>query len=137
MTARRARNILLIVADQWRGDCLGAMDHPAVQTPHLDALARDGVLFRRHYSQASPCGPARASLPTGLYLHNHRQILNETPLADDLPNLARLVQRSGRVAALFGYTDTPNDPRATEAAALDLAPGTVDGRSLGCFLEGG
>lgn len=34
-----ARNVLLIIADQWRGDCLGALGHPAVRTPNLDALA--------------------------------------------------------------------------------------------------
>jgi arylsulfatase A-like enzyme len=123
MTNASVRNVLLIVADQWRGDCLGAMDHPSVQTPHLDGLAEDGVLFRRHYSQASPCGPARASLLTGLYQHNHRQILNETPLADDLPNLARLIRQSGRAPALFGYTDTPNDPRMTGSTAPWVCPG--------------
>jgi len=123
MTKGPVRNVVLVVADQWRGDCLGAMGHPAVQTPHLDAFAEDGVLFRRHYSQASPCGPARASLLTGLYQHNHRQTLNETPLAGDLPNLARLARHSGRIPALFGYTDTPNDPRMTEASTPWVCPG--------------
>ena len=60
-------NVLLITADQWRGDCLSAAGHPLVRTPHVDALAADGVLFARHYCQATPCGPARASLLTGLY----------------------------------------------------------------------
>ncbi|MBD3666354.1 MAG: sulfatase-like hydrolase/transferase, partial [Kangiella sp.] len=38
-------NVLFITADQWRGDCLSALGHPAVKTPNLDALAADGVLF--------------------------------------------------------------------------------------------
>ncbi len=62
-------NVLFITADQWRGDCLSALDHPCLKTPNLDRLAREGVLFRRHYAQATPCGPGRASLYTGLYLH--------------------------------------------------------------------
>jgi arylsulfatase A-like enzyme len=66
------RNVLFIIADQWRGDTLGALGHPAVRTPHLDALAADGVTFTRCFTQASPCGPARASILTGQYLFNHR-----------------------------------------------------------------
>jgi arylsulfatase A-like enzyme len=66
------RNILFIIADQWRGDTLGALGHPCVRTPNLDALAADGVMFRNHYTQASPCGPARASILTGLYMFNRR-----------------------------------------------------------------
>ena len=59
-------NALFITTDQWRGDCLSAFGHPCVRTPHLDRLAASGVLFTRHYSQATPCGPARANLHTGL-----------------------------------------------------------------------
>ena len=70
------RNVLFIVADQWRGDTLGCAGHPCVRTPHLDALASEGTLFRRHFSQAAPCGPGRASLYTGLYLFKHRVVDN-------------------------------------------------------------
>ena len=38
-------NILLIMADQMRWDCLGCMGNPVIQTPNLDALARRGALF--------------------------------------------------------------------------------------------
>ncbi|MEC8395728.1 MAG: sulfatase-like hydrolase/transferase, partial [SAR324 cluster bacterium] len=41
--------MLLITADQWRGDCLGFAGHPMVQTPNLDRLAAEGVLFKKHY----------------------------------------------------------------------------------------
>ncbi len=76
----RRRNILLITADQWRGDCLSAVGHPVVRSPHLDALAAEGVLFERHFANAVPCGPSRACLHTGMYLHNHRSGTNGTPL---------------------------------------------------------
>ncbi len=55
-------NVLLISADQWRGDCLSAVGHPTAKTPNVDALAHDGVLFRRHFAGAAPCSPARATL---------------------------------------------------------------------------
>jgi arylsulfatase A-like enzyme len=65
-------NVLLITADQWRGDCLSSLGHRQARTPHLDRLAAGGALFARHHGQATPCGPARASLHTGLYACNHR-----------------------------------------------------------------
>lgn len=108
-------NVLLITADQWRGDCLSAVGHPAARTPHLDRLAADGVLFRRHHGQATPCGPARASLHTGLYALNHRSITNGTPLDARHVTLAQLVRRAGGDPVLFGYTDTSVDPRTVPA----------------------
>ena len=105
------RNVLLITADQWRGDCLSARGHSCVATPNLDALARDGVLFTRHYCQAVPCGPSRASLHTGLYLMNHRSGTNGTPLDRRHDNWAQSVRAAGYDPVLFGYTDTSPDPR--------------------------
>ncbi len=104
------RNVLLVIADQWRGDSIAAWGHPDVKTPHLDAFAAEAMSFRRHHAQAAPCGPSRASLLTGLYLMNHRQVSNETPLPASVPTLAHLIADSGRAPVLFGYTDTPNDP---------------------------
>ncbi|SLN38643.1 alkaline phosphatase family protein [Oceanibacterium hippocampi] len=109
-------NILLITADQWRGDCLSALGHPCLRTPALDRLAAGGVLFRNHYAQCVPCGPSRASLLTGMYLQNHRSGINGTPLDARFTNLALEARAAGYRPALFGYTDTSPDPRG-------LAPG--------------
>ncbi len=105
-------NVLFITADQWRGDCLSALGHPCLKTPNLDRLARDGVLFRQHYAQATPCGPSRASLYTGLYLHNHRAVVNGAPLDARHSNVALEARKLGHEPALFGYTDISPDPRA-------------------------
>ncbi|MEQ9518314.1 MAG: alkaline phosphatase family protein, partial [Parvibaculum sp.] len=107
-------NILFITADQWRGDCLSTLDHPTVKTPHLDALAADGVLFKRHYANAVPCAPSRASLHTGLYLQNHRACTNGTPLDARHTNWALEARKQGYDPVLIGYTDTANDPRALQ-----------------------
>jgi len=104
-------NILLICADQWRGDSIGAVGHPNVTTPNMDALARDGVLFRNHFGQCTPCGPSRTSLLTGLYLMNHRSGRNGTPLDARHTNVAIEARKAGYDPSLFGYTDTSPDPR--------------------------
>lgn len=58
-------NILLLMTDQQRGDCLGAQGNPVIRTPHLDRLAAEGVRFRCAYSSTPTCTPARAGLLTG------------------------------------------------------------------------
>jgi arylsulfatase A-like enzyme len=108
-------NILFITADQWRGECLSILDHPHVNTPNLDALARDGVLFKSHYAQATPCAPSRSSLHTGLYLQNHRCVINGAPLDNRFSNWAREVAAAGYSPSLFGYTDSAIDPRGLDA----------------------
>ncbi|SVB84410.1 uncharacterized protein METZ01_LOCUS237264, partial [marine metagenome] len=99
-------NVILITADQWRGDCLSSLNHPVVQTPHLDALAAESVQFRQHYTNTVPCGPSRASLHTGLYLHNHRWGTNGTPLDSRFSSWALELRRLGYDPVLFGYTHT-------------------------------
>ncbi len=130
-------NILLITLDQWRADCLSAMGHPCLRTPHLDRLTADGVLFRCHYTQASPCGPARASLLTGLYAHNHRSVRNGIPLDDRHTNLARELRKAGYDPVLFGYTDTAVDPRLYPPGdpALNTYEGVMPGFTPGLVLS--
>ncbi|NBS36513.1 MAG: phosphonate monoester hydrolase, partial [Actinobacteria bacterium] len=109
-------NVLLVTLDQFRGDCLSSLGHSVVRTPHLDALARESVTFARHYSQAAPCSPGRASLYTGTYQMNHRVCFNGSPLDDRLDNVARFARRVGYSPTLFGYTDQGIDPRVTTDA---------------------
>ncbi|MEZ5321107.1 MAG: alkaline phosphatase family protein [Microthrixaceae bacterium] len=107
-------NILLVTIDQWRADSLGCAGHPCARTPNIDRLAARGARFTRHYAQAAPCGPSRASLLTGTYLHNHRVVDNGTPLDDRFTNLALELAAVGYRPTLFGYTDTTVDPRTVD-----------------------
>jgi arylsulfatase A-like enzyme len=122
-------NVLFITLDQWRGDCLSAVGHPVLRTPILDQLAADGVLFVNHFTQASPCGPARASLYTGMYLQNHRSGRNGVPLDARHTNVALEARKAGYVPVLFGYTDTAPDPRGRDPQdpALDHYEGVLPG----------
>ncbi|MFZ9292223.1 MAG: sulfatase-like hydrolase/transferase [Ilumatobacteraceae bacterium] len=123
-------NVLLITLDQFRADSLSAAGHPVARTPHLDALARDGVRLARHYSQCAPCSPGRASLYTGTYQMQHRVVANGTPLDHRLDNVARLARRHGYDPVVFGYTDQGVDPRATAApddARLSSYQGVLPG----------
>lgn len=62
-----APNILWIMTDQHQADCLGCMGNGVIQTPHLDRLASQGVVFENAYCQSPVCMASRASLLTGRY----------------------------------------------------------------------
>ena len=70
----RKPNVLLIMADQFRGDCLGAAGHPDVKTPYLDLLCERGTRFDRAYSPTPSCIPARAALLTGMTQRHHGRV---------------------------------------------------------------
>jgi arylsulfatase A-like enzyme len=86
-----------------------------LRTPNLDRLCREGVTFRNHVTTTVPCGPARASLHTGLYLMNHRQVQNWVPLDRRHTTLPQALRATGVDPALIGYTTTTPDPRETSA----------------------
>jgi len=107
------KNVLLIVVDQWRGLMLPKLGADYLKLPNLDRLCAEGVTFRNHFTQAVPCGPARASLLTGQYLMNHRAVQNTIPLDARFTNLAHELRRGNYDPALVGYTTTTPDPRTT------------------------
>ena len=111
----RAKNVLFIVIDQLRADCVFGALAEHIELPHLRALMADAVTFQNHFSVVNPCGPSRASLLTGQYAMNHRSVRNGTPLRHDTPNVALEMRKAGYVPMLFGYTDTSQDPRVFDA----------------------
>jgi arylsulfatase A-like enzyme len=104
-------NVLLIVVDQWRADCMPFLGTPHLKTPNLDRLCREGVTFTNHVTTTVPCGPARASLLTGLYQMNHRAVQNTVPLDARHTTLARALRECGYDPAMIGYSTTTADPR--------------------------
>jgi arylsulfatase A-like enzyme len=71
-------DVLLILVDQWNPRMLGCAGDTQARTPHIDSLAASGVLFTRAYTQSPVCMPARCSLASGLYPHNHGRWNNFT-----------------------------------------------------------
>lgn len=97
------KNIILLCADELRGDCLGAVgENPDVRTPHLDALAARGALFRKHYCVMPKCVPSRISMMTGRYSHTDgfRTITQHLPAGR--PDLVSSLKQAGYGVAVFG-----------------------------------
>ncbi len=130
------KNVLLIVVDQWRADCVPHLGCPVLRTPNLDRLCRAGVTFANHVTTTVPCGPARASLLTGQYAMNHRAVQNTVPLDARHMTLPRALRALGHDPALVGYTTTTPDPRTTSSRdpRFQILGDTMDGwRTVGEF----
>jgi arylsulfatase A-like enzyme len=69
--ADRPPNLVLILSDDQAWNDYGFMGHPAIQTPNLDRLASQSVLFRRGYVPTALCRPSLMTLVTGRYAHEH------------------------------------------------------------------
>ena len=96
-------NIILIMPDQHRADALGCAGNPVVTSPNIDRLASEGVMFRRAYSQSPLCQPARASLLTGRYPHQHGCLVNRVTFpSPSEPNFLTSLQEAGYHTASVG-----------------------------------
>ena len=67
-------NIIFLMTDQLRWDCLGYAGHPDVKTPYLDTLASTGVSFDRAYSACPSCIASRAAIHTGMMQSHHGRV---------------------------------------------------------------
>jgi len=101
-TKTKQPNVLLLVTDQQRADCLGALGHPVVKTPNLDKLAGEGVLFKNTFTTSVMCGPSRACLDTGRYIHANRSTQNEVSLPIDEKTMGNHFTEAGYRTACMG-----------------------------------
>ena len=124
----RRPNILWIMADQLRYDCVGANGNRIIKTPGLDRLAAESANFSNAFVQAPVCVPSRASFFTGRYPHSHRNRVNYTPLAASEVLLPARLQRAGYRTALVGKTHLyyQYPPNADEVVPTPFARRQVD-----------
>lgn len=102
-------NVILIVADDMGYGDLGCYGQQKIETPHLDALAADGMRFTSFYAGAPVCAPSRAALMTGLHtghtaIRGNFEIQPEgqLPLPDSAFTIAELFQQAGYSTGGFG-----------------------------------
>ncbi|MCP5559513.1 MAG: sulfatase-like hydrolase/transferase [Verrucomicrobiaceae bacterium] len=105
--ADRKPDVLVIIADQWNPRYT-SWENKEVRTPHLDQIAKQGMIFDACYTTSPVCMPARVSLLTGLYPHNagHEIWGNASgyfPAPEDAP-MYRDIQRAGLTTAHIGKT---------------------------------
>lgn len=94
--AKRTPNVILITLDTVRADHLGCYGNKDIQTPTLDALGRDGVVFERAISQVPLTWPSHAAILTGLYpFQNGVQDFTGQPLDPRFRSVAQVFKQHG------------------------------------------
>ncbi len=100
----RVRNVVFILSDDHRYDFMGF--HPKgptwLETPNLDRMAREGVQLANAFVTTSLCSPSRASILTGRYMHRHRVVDNQRPVAPGTVFFPQLLQKAGVRTAYVG-----------------------------------
>jgi len=108
-------NVILVTIDTVRADRVGCYGYPKAHTPTLDALAREGVLFRTAVASVPLTLPSHCSILTGTYptLHGVRDNLGYH-LGDSLPTLATILKQHGYATAAFVGADVLDPQRGLD-----------------------
>lgn len=100
--AERPPNVVVILSDDQAWTDYGFMGHPRIQTPHLDRLAKESLVFTRGYVPTSLCRPSLMTLLTGLYAHQHLITGNDPPKGTDRREMLKQVRRLPTLPKLLG-----------------------------------
>ncbi len=95
-------NIVFVFADQWRAQAAGYVGNDQVETPNLDALATESLVFSNAVAGIPVCCPARATLLTGQRPLTHGVFLNDVHLSDDAVTMGEIFTRAGYDTAYIG-----------------------------------
>ena len=122
------KNVLYIFCDELRQDALGCYGNPAgeMKTPHIDSIARQGVLYENCFCNSPICVPSRVSLLTGLYPEDTAVYDNEAAMPSfrlpvDVTTFPEVLARAGYQTANFGKTHVTPDMRPFQ---LDVPDGS-------------
>lgn len=94
-------NFIFILNDDQRYDAMGFLD-PALRTPNMDRIAREGVHFRNAFVTTALCSPSRASILTGQYMHNHGIVDNNIKFRPGTFFFPQALRQAGYATAFIG-----------------------------------
>jgi choline-sulfatase len=104
MANPRPRNLIILHADEMRGDCVGFAGNREVATPHLDAFAAGATVLARHFTVHGKCVPSRVAMMTGRHAHSDgvRTVMEENVMPASQPDLMKTLATHGFETAVFG-----------------------------------
>src|SRR4030095_3203788 len=102
LAGAKPRNIIFILADDHRYDAMGFLGHPFLETPQMDAMARNGVHLQNVFVTTALCSPRRTYILTGLYAHRHPVVDNNNPVSAGTVFFPQYLQQAGYETAFIG-----------------------------------
>jgi len=104
-------NIIFIFSDDHASHAISAYGSRVNKTPHIDRVAREGLLFRNNFCGNALCGPSRATILTGLHSHANGFMRNGNRFDGDQPTFPKLLQKVGYQTALIGKWHLSSNPQ--------------------------
>lgn len=135
---KRQYNVVVVMSDEQRVDTLGCYGNEIARTPHIDALAADGVRFDSCYTPYPLCCPSRASLWTGMMPHNHHVLANWFHIRPDLREggFVQSFADHGYHTAYTGKWHVPGTtPERLGYRATAAIPDVLEGRDRGRYIS--
>jgi len=117
-------NIVFIMSDDHAYQAISAYSDKLIQTPNIDRIAKEGMLFTNASVTNSICAPSRAVILTGKHSHLNGKIDNRMPFDTTNVTFPQLLQKSGYQTAMFGKLHFGNNPKGFDE--FKILPGQGD-----------
>jgi len=104
-------NIILIMSDDHAYQAISAYSNHLMETPNIDRIAKEGILFSNACVTNSICAPSRAVIFTGKHSHLNGKIDNRFPFDTTQITFPQLLQQGGYQTAIFGKLHFGNNPK--------------------------
>jgi arylsulfatase A-like enzyme len=114
-------NILFIMSDDHGYQAISAYDSTLIQTPNIDRIAHEGMLFTNACVTNSICAPSRAVILTGKHSHLNGKVDNKFPFDTTQMTFPQLLQANGYQTAMFGKLHFGNNPKGFDE--FQILPG--------------
>ncbi|WP_422105185.1 sulfatase [Winogradskyella sp.] len=109
--SRQKPNIVFIITDDHAYQALSAYDNTLIETPHIDRLAKEGMLFKKAFVTNSICSPSRAVALTGKFSHLNSVRDNLDVFDTTQVTFPKLLQKEGYETAIYGKWHLKSEPK--------------------------
>ncbi|PNW28478.1 sulfatase [Formosa algae] len=107
-------NIIFMMSDDHAYQAISAYSDHLIQTPNIDRIADEGILFTNASVTNSICAPSRATILTGKHTHIHGKVDNVFPFDESQMTFPQLLQEAGYQTAMFGKLHFGNNPKGID-----------------------